>query len=590
VSYPSFADAGYLLFYPAAYVGIGLLLRHRTGRLPTGVWIDGLIGALAVAAVGGALAFGTVLSDTRGAPLTVATNLAYPLADLLLVGILVGIIVLSSIRASASWLALCVGMAVFAVTDSVYLIQTASNSYVNGGFVDVGWPLGLTIIALGAWQRPPRRAVRRLEGAPAFVLPTLAALSCLGLMFADHYHRLSVAAHLLAALCLLSVIARLGLTFVENQRMLRTSRQEAVTDALTGLGNRRSLEATLRERLIEAPVRPFVLAFYDLDGFKHYNDSFGHQAGDALLTRLGARLAQALPGALVFRLGGDEFCVVVDEADGGAASAALGAKSLTEHSTTFHVGCSYGLVAVPGEATDAEAAMLLADARMYERKHDRRPSAANESQGVLLRALAERNEDLGQHNDDVSVLVELVSYELGLDRAEVATVLRAAELHDVGKLAIPDAILNKPGPLTDEEWTFMRRHTIIGERIVASATSLSDVAPIVRATHERFDGRGYPDAMAGEDIPLGARVIAVCDAYDAMTTTRPYRQAMSEESALAELWRCAGGQFDPQVVAAFTRVRAGLDAFDTPRIGAGFHPAARGSAARDSGEELSPTA
>jgi HD-GYP domain-containing protein (c-di-GMP phosphodiesterase class II) len=130
----------------------------------------------------------------------------------------------------------------------------------------------------------------------------------------------------------------------------------------------------------------------------------------------------------------------------------------------------------------------------------------------------------------------------------------AAELHDVGKLAIPDAILDKPGPLDEHEWGFMRRHTIVGERIVASATSLRDVAPIVRASHERWDGGGYPDRIAGEAIPLGARIIAVCDAYDAMITTRPYRSGMIEEEALVELQRCSGSQFDPRVVAAFVRV------------------------------------
>jgi HD-GYP domain-containing protein (c-di-GMP phosphodiesterase class II) len=212
------------------------------------------------------------------------------------------------------------------------------------------------------------------------------------------------------------------------------------------------------------------------------------------------------------------------------------------------------MVRVPEEARDAETAMVLADARMYEQKNGRRPDAATESQEVLVRALVERNQDLGQHNDDVAELVVAVSRELGLDQAEIVAARRAAELHDVGKLAIPDAILSKPGPLDDQEWEFMRQHTIVGERIVASATSLSDVAPIVRSSHERWDGGGYPDGLAGQAIPLGARIIAVCDAYDAMTTTRPYRTAMSEADAMAELRRCAGHQFDPSVVAAFERV------------------------------------
>ena len=246
----------------------------------------------------------------------------------------------------------------------------------------------------------------------------------------------------------------------------------------------------------------------------------------------------------------------MDEALGGEAGAVVAAGALTESGTTFDVGCSYGTVRMPAEATDAEAAMLLADSRMYEHKGGRRPDAAAETQEVLVQALLERNTELGQHNDDVATLAVAVCGEIGLGEGDVMAVRRAAELHDVGKLAIPDAILHKPGPLDDQEWEFMRRHTIVGERIVSSATSLQDVGPLVRSSHERWDGGGYPDGLAGEAIPLGARVIAVCDAYDAMTTTRAYRRAMSEADALAELRRCSGQQFDPRVVAVFERVIA----------------------------------
>ena len=131
---------------------------------------------------------------------------------------------------------------------------------------------------------------------------------------------------------------------------------------------------------------------------------------------------------------------------------------------------------------------------------------------------------------------------------------RAAELHDVGKIAIPDAILGKTGPLDETEWAFMRQHTIIGERILQAAPSLRTVAPLVRSSHERWDGAGYPDNLRGEEIPLGARVVAVCDAFDAMTTNRPYRDRIGKPAALAELRRCAGTQFDPAVVGAFARV------------------------------------
>ncbi|HZU39789.1 MAG TPA: diguanylate cyclase [Solirubrobacteraceae bacterium] len=565
VPFPSIADGLYLSFYPPVYLGILLLLRRRVGRLPAGVWLDGVIGALAIAALGAAFVFGAVLAQTHGAPLTVATNLAYPLADLLLVGILVGIMALTGFDLRGDWILLAAGFALFAVTDSIYLVQTANNSYVANGLLDVGWPGAMVLMSLAAWRPTPRRRRARTEGWGMFLIPTAAAVACVALALDDHFTRLPLVAEILATACLVVVIVRLALSFAENLRMLRASRREAVTDALTGLGNRRALKLELDARLAEAPVEPFVLAFYDLDGFKGYNDTFGHQAGDALLTRLGRRVAAELPEARVYRMGGDEFCVLVSEADGGLDSAARAAGALSEHGSSFRVSCSYGTVRVPAEARDGDTAMLLADARMYDHKGARRPSAASESQRVLLRALAERNSELGQHNDDVAALVQAVCGELDLDPAQALAARRAAELHDVGKLAIPDAILNKPGPLDESEWAFMRQHTIVGERIVAAATSLRDVAPIVRSSHERWDGGGYPDGLAGERIPLGARIVAVCDAFDAMTTTRPYREAIGVTEALAELRRCAGKQFDARVVAAFERAMqaAAAEASDT---------------------------
>jgi two-component system cell cycle response regulator len=140
---------------------------------------------------------------------------------------------------------------------------------------------------------------------------------------------------------------------------------------------------------------------------------------------------------------------------------------------------------------------------------------------------------------------------LGLDREALEVVRHAAELHDVGKVAIPDDILLKPGPLTDEEWSFIRRHPVAGERIIAAAPALGAVAKLVRASHERWDGTGYPDRLGRDDIPLGSRIIAVADAFDAMTSGRPYKQAVSQAEAVAELRACAGSQFDAIVVEAF---------------------------------------
>ena len=252
-------------------------------------------------------------------------------------------------------------------------------------------------------------------------------------------------------------------------------------------------------------------------------------------------------------IGGDEFCVLVTlRGDAPAPLASRLAAALSEHGDGFSIDASYGWGALPLEAADPESALRLVDQRMYAQKQGGRASARSQSKDVLVQALLERSPELTEHLSVVSRMAGATARRLGLDEAERETIETAGALHDIGKFAIPDAILDKPGPLDDVEWEYVKRHSAIGERIVAAAPALAGVAKLVRSTHEHVDGSGYPDGLTGEQIPLGARVLAVCDAYDAMTSgDRPYRKAMDPASALAELRRCAGTQFDPSVVEAF---------------------------------------
>jgi diguanylate cyclase (GGDEF)-like protein len=323
------------------------------------------------------------------------------------------------------------------------------------------------------------------------------------------------------------------------------------TDSLTGLHNRRKLMADLDE--ISSSGRSAVLVLLDLDGFKSYNDTFGHPAGDSLLARLGSQLHAAVNGdGSVYRLGGDEFCVIWWADESARASAeATSAAALSERGEGFRITAAHGAVAMPSEAVSAEEALRTADLRMYTHKASSRASSGIQSRDVLLQTLAELRPDLETHVNAVSVLAEAVARVLELSPHLVEQIRHAAQLHDIGKIAIPDAILSKRGPLDEHEWTFIRRHTVIGERIVRAAPALTEVAALVRSSHEHYDGRGYPDGLAGETIPIGSRVIAVCDAFDAMTSERPYRVAMAPRDALAELERCSGTQFDPAIVGAF---------------------------------------
>jgi two-component system cell cycle response regulator len=225
--------------------------------------------------------------------------------------------------------------------------------------------------------------------------------------------------------------------------------------------------------------------------------------------------------------------------------------ALSELGEGFTVTSSFGAVLIPTQAAVPTDALRLADQRLYAQKRGR--SGRGNPHEMLLQALYEREPGLRMHVQSVAETACDVGAALGLTGEKIDELRLAARLHDVGKLAIPDAVLQKPGPLDVAEWAFIKEHTVIGERILSAAPAWKEVAKIVRATHERWDGAGYPDRLAGADIPLASRIIAVCDAFSAMTSTRPYRAEVTSEAALAELRRCAGSQFDPEVVSVFCR-------------------------------------
>ncbi len=548
VPIPSVADPFYLAFYPVSYVALALLLRRRMQGFRGNLWLDGVIASLAVAALGAAVVFDEVLKTTGGSTLVVAMNLAYPLADVLLLALVVATFALTGWRFDATWAFVAVGFAVFALVDSVYLYETAAGTYTEGGVLDVGWPLGLALIACSAWQPIRRLEGVRDEGWQALTLPTFFALVGLSLLVYDHFVRINTLAMVLASATIVAVIVRAVLTFRERVQLLAASREEALTDALTGLGNRRRFMLEL-DAALEDERAPFALVVFDLDGFKAYNDSFGHSAGDALLARVASRLGAAVDGeGRAYRLGGDEFCVLAGATDRATEDLASRASAaLTEEGEGFAVSCSFGVVLMPSEAATLSEALRMADHRMYlHKQRHRAPVEAIDALGAASGVA------------DVADLAEAVARKLRVSQGELSKIRQAAELHDVGKLAIPEQILGKPGSLSGDEWEFVKRHPLIGERILAAAPDFGAAAKLVRSSHERWDGTGYPDELSGPEIPLGARIISVCDAFDAMTTTRPYAPQLGSEDAMSELVRCAGTQFDPEVVATFASVQLDL--------------------------------
>lgn len=567
-AFPTGADVAWLSLHVSALIAIVLLVRAQRSRPRAELWLDGVIGGCAIASLGVVLIWKLVM-DPASALHAAPANVAFALADLLVVGFGVGCCGLLGWRPPRSLVVLIVGFAAQGLQDSWYLHELVSGTLEYGTLLDSCWLLGLlAITAAAVWPLP--RASQRRDARPATLVafPLLFALIA---VFLAGYEALAVDVSALpvalTVLALLAVVARFALTFRAHVSMLASSERDALTDTLTGLGNRRKLLRDAERALAAAtPQRPVTLAIFDLDGFKLYNDSYGHPAGDTLLARLGDKLAQAVvPWGEAYRLGGDEFCLLLHghDAERHAALEAAGA-ALTEQGEAFTVRASYGSVVAPTDEDSLSAALRLADERLYAAKDNRPCAPANQTCGVLRQILLESEPELDNHADVVGRLAERVARRLGLRGEEVRMVATAAELHDIGKIAIPDAILHKPAPLTNEEWEFMKRHTLIGERFLASIPSLREAARLVRSSHERIDGRGYPDGLADQEIPLGARIIFTCDAYDAMTTDRPYRAAISNDDALAELRRHAGTQFDASVVEAFCAEILGPESEPTP--------------------------
>lgn len=546
--FPSLADGFWIALYPLGFVALVLIAHSRLRGFHVGIWLDGIVGGTALAALWQAVAFGPILAGGEGlGTLTRVTLLAYPFGDLLLIAVVMGVFALSEWSPGPSWLLLGGGFVLFAAADTVYNAMVAQGDLVASLALTGLWPLGMLAVALAAWM-PAERRVARADGRRGLLVPSASTTLAVGVLVYGSFERVDGVATVLAASTIVAGIVRAYFTLREL-RALSQSREEAITDYLTGLGNRRRLMRDLGK--VFGRGETTVLALLDLDGFKSYNDRFGHVQGDLLLARLGDRLAQAVDGVgRAYRLGGDEFCVLVPGAE-GADRASVIELALTESGRGFDIGCTSGWAVLPSEAENASEALRLADTRMYAKKNSRPGAAKRQAADVALGILALQQPGLERHVGMVAMLAVRVGEDLGMESSELDDLARAAELHDVGKIAIPSSILEKPGPLDDEEWEHVRRHTLVGERMLAAAPSLERVARIVRSTHERFDGAGYPDRLEGEEIPLAARIIAVCDAFDAMTSQRPYRGRRSVGAALAELARCSGKQFDPTVVRAF---------------------------------------
>jgi diguanylate cyclase (GGDEF)-like protein len=585
--FPSPADPLYLAHYPLVVAGLVLLIRLRS----PGRDLPGLLDAAALAVVATMLSWLYLIGPLAriDAPLEVRIfSVAYPVMDLALLVFSFRLILAPSSRPT-SFLLLSLSLLAILTADSIYVIQQLVGDYAAGNFLDGVWLAGNLALGAGALHptmgrldEPRPASDVRLGPARLAILTAAALIAPTTLVLQDAFHALQdipVIAAACAALCIFT-IARLAGLLIDQRRL-------AITDLLTGLRTRRYFEAQLPGVLARAHKTGSQLGLLviDVDYFTSVNDRYGHPAGDRALREIAKRLREAVGrGDLLARYGGEEF-VVVSAGTGPQQLTGLAERLREQIANTpivvlpevwIAVTVSVGAASFPRHGGTAAELLTAADRALYAAKtqggdrvvvgqSDRVPLAAGSSvpgpDGMVgyLRQLAQEvdgwRETGGRRSRQVARWAGLLAAELGLDESAVRCAELAGELCDVGKLFVPQAILAKPDALARTDRRIVQSHVEHGYQLIRMVPGLLDVAQAVRQHHEHWNGKGYPDGLAEGGIRIEARIVAVCDAWAAMTSDRPYRPALSREQACAELLRDRGGQFDPEVVDAFLDLR-----------------------------------
>ncbi len=375
---PSISDGLWLALYPLSYAGIvGFARLRNQRRLPAGVWFDGVIAGSGFAALGAALVFGPVLAAAKGNPWAVATELAYPVADLLLAALVVGVLALRGFRLDRAWGLLGGGFLLLAVADCMYAAQVANGASQPSAVTDLFYLLAVTLMAFAAWQREPRQPPAQFEGWSVLTVPTGFTLVALGLLLYDHFHKLDELSFALATVTLAAATARIGLAF-RDMRTLGATRHLAATDDLTSLPNRRFFMQCAGDAI--AAYQPdgvgISVLMLDLDNFKELNDTLGHSAGDSLLRQIGPRLQAVLRTTdTLARLGGDEFAILLDPQPDAAGVARVAGHVLDALGVPFavrglalRITASVGIASFPEHARDLDDLLKCADIAMYQAK------------------------------------------------------------------------------------------------------------------------------------------------------------------------------------------------------------------------------
>lgn len=611
---PSLVDAPLLCSYP--FMLLAILLLPTGGRSPVSrirILLDSLLVVIGSTAFFWYFLIGPSILSEHQSILAKIVSGAYPLWDLVLTCYL---ILVGGLFWSRNWrpviVLLAAALAFLIGTDSLRESQIVHGSYSPGGMLDLGRPAAYMLLALAAgatrlvrMEAPPsgleqphapiRLTQRGLPRVWRYLMPYAAVPAMVALMIyvaqTPGSAALALGVYIAGALLIEIVFLHQFLDYRELIAFAnKNARLEslAAADPVTGLPNHRAVVSALDLEIARARRygRPCAILFLDLDHFKALNDSYGHPAGDAALREFAIVVRTCLRGVdMLGRWGGEEFVAVLpetppDDAFGVAdrVRAAVAAHTFWS-SGGVHVTCSIGVANFPHDADSRDEMIEMADQAMYAAKRLGRnqvrlaadpavTTVGNESGRVehrdeaaligtveALAALVDaRDHTTGQHVQEVGALAARLALEMGCDTSEAHTAGLAGRLHDIGKIAVPDSILNKQGRLTPEELAVMRKHAAVGAAVVTRVPALRPLAPIIRAQHERWDGAGNPDGLAGDAIPAAARILAVADAYHAMTSDRPYSRMILPSEALSELEQCAGKQFDPRCVAALRRM------------------------------------